>query len=496
MSKHRHLIPSVERLNSAVVACVGDIMLDRFIYGDVSRISPEAPIPVLRIQSEQSMLGGLGNVVRNLGALGCCMKVFSVTGADAVGREVADLLQAVPNCEVHLLPELGRKTPLKARYIAGSQQLLRADDETVHTIGADALAGIVAAFESSVSNCSAVVLSDYAKGVVSNGLAAALIGLARRYNKPVVVDPKGHDYSRYRQASLIKPNLKELAEASGLPVNNTEEQEVAARRLIETTGAGCILVTRGRAGMLLVASDGPPVEFPALAREVYDVSGAGDTVASALAAALGSGAALADAVAIANIAAGIVVGKRGTAVVDRSEIVHEIEHESALKVGDKILRPEEAKERSAIWKRMGFRVGLVFGVFDRISPADLALLENARSQCDRLIVALRSDSSLAALGAQTPMQDQATRAYAIASTVFADAVLVYPDQTVEALLIALTVDAGALVLDVGFGGLGPYGRTGPSFDMADRNLGKHDRIIAKDDRHFAITRDDSTATPL
>lgn len=437
MSKNRHLIPLVERLDEAVVACIGDIMLDRFIYGDVSRISPEAPIPVLRIHSDQSMLGGLGNVVRNLGALGCRMNVFSVTGEDTVGAEVGTLLQAVPGCEVHLVAESARKTPMKARYIAGGQQLLRADDETANAISAVTRERIVAEFEASVVGCSAVVLSDYAKGTISNGLAAELIRIASEHKKPVVVDPKGHDYSRYRNATLIKPNLKELAEATGLPVNNTTEQERAARRLIELTGAQCILLTRGSAGMLLVPGDAKSDEFPALAREVFDVSGAGDTVASALAAALGSGAGMADAVTIANIAAGIVVGKRGTAVVDRSEIVHEIEHESALNVSDKILRPDEAQERSAIWKRMGFRVGLVLGVFDQITPADLTLLEKARSHCDRLVIALRSDLALASSGANEPVQDQTTRAYVLASTVFSDAVVVCHNQTIELLASAL-----------------------------------------------------------
>jgi D-beta-D-heptose 7-phosphate kinase/D-beta-D-heptose 1-phosphate adenosyltransferase len=432
VSKNRDLISIVERLDSAVVACVGDIMLDRFIYGDVNRISPEAPIPILRINSQQSMLGGLGNVVRNLGALGCRMMVFAVTGEDMAGREVNTMLQAVPGCQVHLMFEPGRRTPVKARYIAGSQQLLRADHETTDAIGSASRQGILTTFERSLSRCSAVVLSDYAKGMFSDGLANELILIARAHGKPVVLDPKGQDYSRYRHATLIKPNLRELAEATGLPVHDTARQETAARRVIEATEAAYILVTRGSAGMLLVPRDGPSIEFSAVAREVFEVSGAGDTVASALGAALGSGAGIEDAVGIANIAAGIVVGKMGTAVADRSEVVNEIERESVFNVNDKILRPEEARERSALWKRMGFRVGLVFGSFDQLSPNDLALLEKARSNCDRLVIAVQSDIAVTASGAKTPVQDQATRAYVLASTVFSDAVVVCRDETLEA----------------------------------------------------------------
>jgi D-beta-D-heptose 7-phosphate kinase/D-beta-D-heptose 1-phosphate adenosyltransferase len=435
MSKDRHLIPLVERLDAAIVGCVGDLMLDHFIYGDVSRISPEAPIPVLRIRSQQSMLGGLGNVVRNLGALGCGIRVFSVTGDDAAGGEVSGLLDVVPRCQTHLLPERERKTPVKVRYIAHGQQLLRADNETTQAISNESLQGILAKFREAISECTIVVLSDYAKGMLTGDLAGEFIREARALGKPVIVDPKGGDFSRYRHATLIKPNLKELGEATGLPVNDTSTQETAARKLLQQTESEYILVTRGSEGMLVVPRDGAPFMFPALAREVFEVSGAGDTVASALAAALGSGAKIEEAVAIANIAAGIVVGKMGTAVVDRSEIVNEIEQQSALSASDKVLRAEEAGERARMWKRMGLRIGFVFGLFDRISQADLMLLEKARTHCDRLVVGLESDSPRS-----TGAQDQAVRAYILASLVFSDAVVICDSPHVDNLLAAIIPD--------------------------------------------------------
>jgi D-beta-D-heptose 7-phosphate kinase/D-beta-D-heptose 1-phosphate adenosyltransferase len=432
MSTDRHLLPLVEHLDSAVVGCVGDLMLDHFIYGQVGRISPEAPIPVLRIESQQSMLGGLGNVVRNLGVLGCGVRVFSVTGEDPAGQEVDALLRAVPRCQTHLLTEAGRKTPVKVRYIAHSQQLLRADNETNHAVSRQSLDGTLAEFERGIADCSVIVLSDYSKGMLAGEYAAEFIRVAKAQGKPVIVDPKGRDFTRYRYATLIKPNAKELAEASQLPVSNTEQQIAAARKLLEDTEAEYILLTRGGDGMLLVARSGEVHTFQALAREVFEVSGAGDTVASALAAALGSGCGMEDAAAIANIAAGIVVGKVGTAVVDRSEIEHEIEHKSALMASDKILRPDQALERMQMWKRNGLKVGFVFGVFDEIRASDLELLEKARNGCDRLVVAVQKGESA--------KQDQRTRAYVLSSMVFADVVLVTDDSNGEALIGSLKPD--------------------------------------------------------
>lgn len=388
MMDRKRLIPSLERLTTAMVGCVGDIMLDRFVYGDAERISPEAPIPVLRVHSEKSMLGGIGNVVRNLGALGSGIRLFSIIGADSAGSEVRGLLDKTPNCDAYLLVEYSRKTPLKVRYIAHSQQLLRADNETTDRAAADVFGELVKAFEAHVSECSVVFLSDYAKGVLAGSHAADLIRVARAAGKPVVVDPKGRDFERYAGATVIKPNLKELGEATGISTSTTESQETAARVLLERTGAEYMLLTRGSAGMLLVPKSGSCTEFPSLAQEVYDVSGAGDTVAAVLSAALGSGVGMIEAVELANIAAGIVVGKVGTAVADRSEILREIEQETATATSGKILDLKEAAERVRDWRRMGKRVGVVADRFDPVTPTHLETLEQTREHTGRLIAAL------------------------------------------------------------------------------------------------------------
>lgn len=423
MSQRGHLISLLERLQSAVVGCAGDIMLDRFVYGSVSRISPEAPIPVLHIETQQLMLGGLGNVVRNLRALGCGVRLFSVTGEDSAGAEVKALVNEVPGCQAYLLGESSRRTPVKVRYVAHGQQLLRADDETADIVEPSVFNALLVQFAKHVAECSIVFLSDYAKGVLKGSNAQEFIRLARAARKPVVVDPKGRDFARYRSATVIKPNLKELAEATGINPVDPVSQERAARELLDLTDAQFILLTRGAAGMLLVPRDQPPTEFSSLAREVYDVSGAGDTVAAVLAAALGSGAGILEAVELANIAAGIAVGKVGTAVVERTEIVDEIEKDLAVTASEKILRLPQAMERIRAWRRAGRRVGLAQASFDPLSIENLKALEEARSQCDRLLVGLTAEAS--------PPGDRSTeeRAFLLASLANVDGVVVFDSSS-------------------------------------------------------------------
>jgi D-beta-D-heptose 7-phosphate kinase/D-beta-D-heptose 1-phosphate adenosyltransferase len=417
----QRLIPLLEGMDSAVVGCVGDIMLDRFVYGEVSRISPEAPIPVIHIgsqpSSQQSMLGGIGNAVRNLGALGCGIRLFSVTGSDAAGAEVEALVKAVPRCEAYLVAEDSRSTPVKTRYIAHGQQLLRADQETTEIASQPVSEMLLAHFAAHVAECSIVFLCDYAKGVLKGAHAQAFIQIARAAGKPVVVDPKGSGFERYRMATVIKPNLKELAEATGMSVADHTAQQLAARKLLETTEAQFILLTRGAAGMLLIPLDQPCAEFPTLAREVYDVSGAGDTVAATLSAALGSGAGIVEAVELANIAAGIVVAKVGTAVAERAELIHEIEHGSGIAAQGKIVLPAEAGQRARRWQRMGWRVGFTYGSFHPLTNSHLQLLERARSRCDRLVVGLTGESG--------------ETAFLLASLASVDAVVVCPGSARE-----------------------------------------------------------------
>jgi len=302
------------------ILCVGDLMLDDFVYGEVERISPEAPVPVLHIEREERTLGGAGNVLRNLHSLGVATCFVSVTGTDPAGREVARMVAGLGNAEAHVLAERGRITTLKTRYVAGTQQLLRADQENVSPLPEELRTDLVKIVADALPHYKVTVLSDYAKGVLSGGTATEIVAVAKALGSIVVVDPKGHDYSIYRGADVLKPNRPELAAATKMPVGTDEEVVRAARSLIAAHGFGALLVSCGKDGMLVVEPEGEPLKLAAEAREVFDVSGAGDTVVSVMAAALGAGASLGDAARLANAAAGIVVGKVGTAVVHGSEL--------------------------------------------------------------------------------------------------------------------------------------------------------------------------------
>jgi len=301
------LLARLPLLARARALVVGDAMLDRYVYGAVDRISPEAPIPVLAIEREAAMPGGAGNVARNLAALGAPTTFGSTIGRDAAGAELEGLFAADRSMSVHLCVDAGRRTTVKTRFVAGTQQLLRADTERRGPLSAgtrrmlrELIGPIAGAFD-------ALVLSDYGKGVLGDGLAGELIAEARAAGVPVVVDPKGRDYSPYRGADLLTPNRHELAEATGLPAAEDSEIEAAARKLIDQLEVGAVLATRGARGMSLVPRSGAVLHLPARAVEVFDVSGAGDTVIAVLAAALGSGAPLDEAAALANAAAGVVV---------------------------------------------------------------------------------------------------------------------------------------------------------------------------------------------
>jgi D-beta-D-heptose 7-phosphate kinase / D-beta-D-heptose 1-phosphate adenosyltransferase len=434
------LIPLVEQLKQAQVLCVGDLMLDHYIYGRVERISPEAPVPVLHIEREERTLGGAGNVLRNLHALGVGTCFVSVTGTDAAGREVSRMVAGLGGAEAHVLAERGRTTTLKTRYVAGTQQLLRADHEHTMPLPPELRVDLVKIVTGALPHYKVLILSDYAKGVLGGGTAHEIVAAAKAAGGLVVVDPKGHDYGIYRGADVLKPNRPELAAATKLPVGSDEEVVIAARSLIAAHDFGALLVSCGKDGMLVVEAEGEPLKLAAEAREVFDVSGAGDTVVAVLAAALGAGASLADAARLANAAAGIVVGKVGTAVLDPPEL------EAALLNRDtiehrKTLPLSLALDQVARWRRSGLKIGFTNGCFDLLHPGHVTLLGQARAACDRLIVGINSDASVSRLkGPGRPVQNQEARAAVLASLAAVDVVVVFEDDTPEALIAELKPD--------------------------------------------------------
>ena len=430
MTTNQNLRSWVPKLNNAAVLCVGDVMLDQYVYGDVDRVSPEAPIPVLSVNRRTRAIGGAGNVACNIAALGGVARLVAVVGDDISGGQVHELLAGMGGIESQLLVDADRPTTVKTRFIAGSQQLLRADDETVGDIAMGLLGNVVetATKAFGAPGPGAVILSDYGKGVLTDEVIRQLIAASRAAGVPVIVDPKGADYVKYCGADILTPNRKELSEATRMATVGSDEIVTAARQLIETCGARHVLITRGREGMSLVSAEGAPVHLPALAHEIFDVSGAGDTVVAVLATGLAAGMTVAEAAQLANVAAGLVVAKVGTAVVRNAELADAVD--AAASVSDKIVDQKQLAEQVAQWRSRGLTVGFTNGCFDLVHPGHISLLEQAKSASDRLIVGLNSDASVTRLkGAGRPVQDAAARGRVLASVAAVDAVVVFDADT-------------------------------------------------------------------
>ena len=437
MADNSDLLPHIERLQSARVLCIGDVMLDHYVYGQVERVSPEAPIPVLCVERELKTLGGAGNVLRNLVALGASASFVSVIGSDDAGREIGRLLEAQDGAEVHVLVQPQRTTTVKTRYVAANQQLLRADRETAVPLGPFIREDLLRLARELVTTHSVVIVSDYAKGVLTEGVALEIIRAAREAGAFVIVDPKGGDHIRYRGADLLKPNRRELAHATGLPVATESEIAAAGNALIERCGFGAVLASLGQEGMVLVTADGAVHVQRAEVREVYDVSGAGDTVVAVLGAGIGSGISLVEAARLANIAAGIVVGKVGTAVVYASELAARLNGHD-LYTADKVMPRAHAIDEVERWRRQGLKIGFTNGCFDLLHPGHVALLRQAKAACDRLIVGINSDASAARLkGPSRPVQSDTARAAVLASLAAVDLIVIFEEDTPIELIRAL-----------------------------------------------------------
>ncbi len=430
MTTNQNLHNWLPKLNNAAVLCVGDVMLDQYVYGDVERVSPEAPIPVLNVSRHTRAIGGAGNVACNIAALGAVAQLVAVVGDDGPGAQVRELIAGIGGIEPHLLADPDRPTTVKTRFIAGSQQLLRTDDEVIGGVAEDLLGRVVDSTTAALATpgVRAVILSDYGKGVLADAVIGQLVAAAKAASIPVIVDPKGTDYSKYAGADVLTPNRKELSEATRMATGSSDEIVAAAQHLVETCGARHVLVTRGREGMSLVSTDSEPVHLPALARDIFDVSGAGDTVVAVLATGMAAGMAIAEAAQLANVAAGLVVAKVGTAVVRNAELADAVD--AAGSVSEKIVDHKQLADQIAQWRARGLSIGFTNGCFDLVHPGHISLLEQADTECDRLIVGLNSDASVARLkGAGRPVQDAAARGRVLASVAAVDAVVVFDDDT-------------------------------------------------------------------
>ena len=424
----------LDRARGQTVACVGDLMLDRYVYGEVSRISPEAPIPVLKSRRTVSMPGGVGNVARNVAALGGQARLGAVAGDDGAGSELTGLIAAEDRIADFIARPDGASTIVKTRFVSGGQQLLRLDDEEV-TVGAFDRDDVF-------SEASVILLSDYDKGVVTDRLIRSALWAAQSSGAPVVVDPKGRDFARYGAVDVIKPNASELAGATGLPVETDPAIEAALAALLASTTAKAIVVTRAGKGMSLIRREGGRVKhFPGRAREVFDVSGAGDTGLAALGLALGAGASLEQAVQLAILASGVVVGKSGTAVVTPAELIEAEMSQHASLAHAKVTPLDDLAAEVEAWRAQGLKIGFTNGCFDILHRGHVAYLAQARSWCDRLVVALNTDASVTRLkGEGRPVNDLDSRAVVIGGLASVDRVTSFDDPTPIALIERLRPD--------------------------------------------------------
>ena len=424
-------------LAGQTVLCVGDLMLDEFVYGEVSRISPEAPTPVIAVRRAELMIGGAGNVARNLVSLGTVCIFVGVVGDDDAGRALSGALEAHPLIEFDLVVDTARQTTRKVRFVSEhfSTHLLRADWEVVIPIDAASEDALISRVVEAMPRAGAVVLSDYAKGALTPRVIRAVIDAANAQGKPVVVDPKGRDYSIYRGATLITPNRQELADATHEPAQTDDEIAGAATALRDALEAQAVLVTRSEAGMTLV-DDGGAVHVPAYPVKVRDVSGAGDTVVAVLAAMLALDADFESAMRAANAAAAVVVGKRGTASVSVAELRSRILPAATLAPEEKIVFDwAQLDEHLAEWRRQGLRVGFTNGCFDLLHPGHIKLLAGARAACDRLVVGLNGDASVTRIkGPGRPVQPVEARAELLAALEAVDLVVVFDEDTPEKLI--------------------------------------------------------------
>ncbi len=416
------------------ILCVGDLMLDEFVYGDVLRVSPEAPTPILTIKRSETVVGGAGNVARNIVSLGARCVFVAVIGDDDAGAAARKALDEFkPAVEAHLVTDRSRPTTRKARFVSEhySAHLLRADWEVAAPVGGEIEDQLIARAVEALPRVGAVVLSDYAKGVLTPRVIRSVIDEARRLGKPVIVDPKAHDYSVYRGATVITPNRKELSDHTRRPVATNAEIAAAAADLARAVECRAVLATLSEDGMFLHVEGADPVHVPAYPVKVRDVSGAGDTVVATLSAMLAVGADFEQAMRVANAAASVVVGKRGTAAVTPAELRARVLPAAALAAEEKIVFDWGiADERVREWRAQDLRVGFTNGCFDILHPGHVKVLAEARATCDRLVVGLNSDASVSRLkGPDRPIQDVHARADVLAALEAVDLVVVFEQDT-------------------------------------------------------------------
>ena len=422
-------------LQAKQVLVLGDVMLDRFVDGAVNRISPEAPVPVLSQSRVRQMPGGAANVACNLAQLGLQVHLIGICGDDAAGNALADEMASYPSIRFDPVKITGRPTSLKTRFRAGSQQILRVDDEVTSDIDTASAGRFLTAAVAAMDAADLVVVSDYAKGALPVSLLRQIITAAKTKGKRIIADPKRADVSAYAGVDLLTPNLTELQTTTNQPLTSIEAIGAAATALAKDFGFGSVLTTLSARGMMLSRADGTQFHDPASARDIYDVSGAGDTVVAMIAGALAADADLEDAVRLANHAAGVAVSKSGTAIVAPGELLAHLGS-----------TPPSTDWPSVAtyctnWREAGHKIAFANGCFDLLHPGHIHLLSAAARNADKLVVGLNGDASVRRLkGAQRPLQSAEVRSAILAALPFVDAVAVFDEDTPYDLIATLQPD--------------------------------------------------------
>ena len=429
---------------SVNVLCIGDIMLDRFVSGSVNRISPEGPVPVMSVVSEKEFPGGAANVARNIAALGARCTLVGVSGVDEAGKGLRRLLGEVDGITTAFVESNSRPTSTKIRFIGQNQQILRVDIENSSSISQGEEDELLGKILPLIPLHDVIILSDYAKGVLTKRIVSTVIETGKRYKCPVIVDPKVADIALFSGATIITPNQKETQTVLGVWPVSDSDAEHAGEAILERFDIDSVLITRAERGMTYLEKNGSPIHIKAEAREVFDVVGAGDTVIAVLGVALGAGASKEDAARIANTAAGIVVGKKGTATVSASELHDALSR--ANRTGASVLNAtiDNSDELHALvsgWQKDGLKVGFTNGCFDILHVGHTRLLEFARRHCDRLVVGLNSDHSVQRLkGPGRPINPESDRAELLRSLSFVDAVFLFGEDTPLKLIERISPD--------------------------------------------------------
>lgn len=426
------------------ILVIGDIMLDRYLWGEVKRISPEAPVPVFHIKRRSEVLGGAGNVVSNLSGLECDVALIGIRGSDDAGLRLGRLLQ---NGHVRdmTIEYKGKPTITKTRVVSGGQQLIRLDDEETEPLDPGVAQEVLRLIGRIAGELDAIILSDYGKGLLQiNGLAQAIIAAARDRGTPVFVDPKGQDWERYQGATCVTPNTRELELVSGAEIKDNEQLVAVMEATLRRFDLEWFLVTRGPLGMCLMRREGEAIHIPAKARQVYDVSGAGDTVISTLAFGVAGRLDFVDAARLANLAAGIVVGKLGTQPINLLELKASLQAGGGMLHGNyisKVASRGAASVQVEAWKAAGNKIVFTNGCFDLLHPGHIHLLHKAKELGNRLVVGLNADVSVSRLkGPNRPILKEHDRASIMGSLDCVDLVVIFDEDTPENLIRTLQPD--------------------------------------------------------